>query len=929
MKKRISAICVAAILCGGLGESWPAGRAVFGQQAAGDAAEARRSKLFEGAATEDSTAVRSYLAQEPGELVVVLNNGLTLIIKEHHTSPVAAVRMYVKTGAIYEQEHLGTGISHLFEHLLHQGTTTTRTEDETQKIMLSIGNNSNAYTTTDHTCYYINTAAEHTNTAIDLLADFITNPIWPDNEFEREWQVVQRELELGDNEPGRQLYYAAMEALYTRSPARYRTIGYRTAIQALTKDDIVNYYKRMYVPDNVVVSVVGDFKVEEVLQRLQGAFKNFIRRPVQNVTLPEEPPVGSARTIVRTLETMEEVMFSLNFPTVRLTHEDLYPLDLLAFILATGDSSRLAVHVRDEGLARSVDCYSYTPAWGTGMFQVEGRTKVEQWPACRAEILKQLARVKSEPVTAAELAKAKRLKVADHIFGHQTAESVASSMGSSFLSSGDAHFDDHYTERLQQVTAEQIIAVANKYFNEDWLCTALVGPKGFSVSSEVAAQESIVKADVVEKQLGNGLRVLLKRDTSSPIVAMQFNLKGGQAGETAAEAGTHSMIGQLLTRGTATRSAQQISEFFDSIGGSISASGERHALGVSCQVLKEDLGEAFEVYADVIRNATLPEDQLAIFKPIVLSQIKSLKEQISQYTFDLLSQKFHPKSPYGHRQMGTIESVEGMSSEGLASFYRGRLCGQNAVLTIVGDIDPAGLFDRIESSFGSLPANPTRAMPEPQRDPKLDRNEVYVAKSGQAAGMIFFAYRGPTIFDEDDLADLTMIDTIISGYGYPSGWLHTRLRGEGEGLTYAVHAFSAAGIVPRLFGAYANCQPEGVSKVFKIMDEELRRAGRGEFTQVELDESRNQVITNEKMSNQTVGEIATKYAANVVLGRPYDWDSPAQMEVQLKKVTVASMKATAKKYFTNYVAVITTPKPEEVDLGPGVEVVTLSDDVAQ
>ena len=199
MKQRISTICVLAGLWVGSPHAWMGGHPAFAQQSNDKQADAQRSKLFEGAATQNPTEIRSYLVQAPGELVVVLNNGLTLIIKEHHTSPVAAVRMYVKTGAIYEQEHLGTGISHLFEHLLHQGTTSTRTEDETEKIMLSIGNNSNAYTTTDHTCYYINTAAEHANTAIDLLADFITNPVWPDNEFEREWQVVQRELELGDN----------------------------------------------------------------------------------------------------------------------------------------------------------------------------------------------------------------------------------------------------------------------------------------------------------------------------------------------------------------------------------------------------------------------------------------------------------------------------------------------------------------------------------------------------------------------------------------------------------------------------------------------------------------------------------------------------------------------------------------------------------
>jgi zinc protease len=880
----------------------------------------RKARLFAGAAAVDATGVRSYLVRQPGELAVVLNSGLTLLIKEHRSAPVAAVRMYVKTGSIYEQEYLGTGISHLFEHLLHGGSTSTRSESEAEKIIISIGNNSNAYTTTDHTCYFINTSREHAATAVDLLADFITNPIWPDKEFEREWQVVQRELEMNDNEPQRQLYYAQMEALYTVHPARFRTIGYQSAIQTLTKADIVGYYERMYVPDNVVVSVAGDFQAEEILALLQKAFSRFTRRPVRTVAIPPEPPVGSPRTVVRNLPTTRELLFSLNYPTVELTHPDLYALDLLAFILGTGDSSRMAVAIRDKQLGRSIGCNSFTPNWGSGTFEVDGRTMPDKWEVCKAAILAEIKRVAAEPVSADELAKAKRLKTAEHVFSHQTAESVASSLGTSFLSAGDPHFDDYYTKRIQEVTAEQILAVARRYLVDERLCSAFVGPPGFVIGKKAGEQEQAARSGMEIKKLDNGMRILLKRDPYAPVVALQFFLKGGQVGETAGQAGLHAMLGQLLPRGTKTRSAQEIASFFDSAGGDISASGQRHTLGVSCQVLKEDFDRAFDVFADVIVNPTFPEDQLAIFKPIMLAAIRAIPEQIDQYTFDVLASRFHPASPYGHRRLGTIETVGNMTADMLRSFYHDRLCGKESVLAIVGDVDMDAAMAKVKAAFGSVPADPRQTLPKAATDPPLQENTVHIAKSDQAAAMIMLAYRGVTLHDDADLTNLAVIDTIISGYGYPSGWLHTDLRGGVEGLTYAVHAFNSPGVVPFMFAAYANCQPKNAGRVFEIMTRDLAKAARGEFTEAELAEAKNQILVNEKMSNQTAAEVAMQAAANVVLDRDYDWDSPDKLAARLNAVALDTIKATARKYLTQYTAVITTPAPETIKL-EGVKVV--------
>ncbi len=885
---------------------------------------ARRDRLFAGASVADPTAIVSYLVNRPDEKVVTLASGLTVIVREHHTAPVASVRMYVKTGSAYEQEYLGAGISHLFEHLMHGRTTETRTEAETEKIISRLGNRSNAYTSIDHTCYFINTVPEDAGTAIELPADFVIRPAWVDREFEREWQVVQREIERSDRSPRTQIWYAMLEARYVRHPARFRTIGYRTAIQTLTKDDIIGYHRRMYVPDNVIVAVGGDFDADEMLEKVRTAFKEFVRRPIRDVPLPAEPPVGSPRTIVRNLATTPQVFFSVAFPTVTLTHPDLYALDVLAYVLGEGASSRLALEVRDKGLARSITCSSWTPAWGHGTFVISGVTAPKDWQACYAAILEQVRRAKHESPGEADLAKAKRQKIADHVFGMQTAEAVASAMARDMLTTGDPHFSDYYTELIQRVTAEQVLSAARRYLQEERICLALVGPPGFAPQPAGTTQPAAETGPIVAQQLDNGLTVLIKRQTAVPVVAMQFYMKGGQIGETAQQAGIHNMMAQLLTRGTKKRSAEGIAEFFDSIGGSISAMSGSHTVGVSCQLIKDDFESAFEVFADVIRNAAFPDKQLDIFRPIVVANIRRIGEDLESGAFDLLTQRFYLRSAYSHRRLGTIESVSGFTTEQIRDLYSRRLCGRDSVLAIVGDVQIESTMKQVRAAFGSLPKAPALPMPRIESDPPIEQSRLYVKKTSHAGAMLLIAYRGGTFTDEQDMAALDVVDTIISGYGYPSGWLHAHLRGEREGLVYAVHAFNQPGVVPRLFGAYGNCQPDKVSRVFQIMTDDLAKAARGEFTADELEEAKRQIITSEKMSNQTASEIAQRIAVNVMIGRPYDWDSPQNIARRVGAVTIEDARRAAGKYLTDFVAIVTTPEPANVSVG--IEPVMINDE---
>src|SRR5712692_5812938 len=316
-----------------------------------------------------------------------LDNGLTVLIEENHANPVVSVQVFVRTGSIYEQEFLGSGISHFFEHIIHGGTTSTRSEEESRRILDAIGNSSNAYTTVDHTAYHINTTTEHWRTALELLADWMFHSQITPEEFEREKGVVQREIEQDLDNPEQMLAQTAMETRFQVHPVRYPVIGYKDLVQKVSRDDLVTYYQRMYTPNNMLLVVVGDVQTTTALEYIRATFGTGQRRPLSVISMLEQPPQLGKRMAVKEMAVSQAYM-SLSFRTVTLTHPHLYPLDVLEYVLANGNSARLVRRIQEERqLVYAIHASSYTPAYAVGTLTVWTALDPDQVSAAAEAIL--------------------------------------------------------------------------------------------------------------------------------------------------------------------------------------------------------------------------------------------------------------------------------------------------------------------------------------------------------------------------------------------------------------------------------------------------------------------------------------------------------------------------------------------------------------
>lgn len=866
----------------------------------------------------EALLVNALLVDRPDERVAVLSNGMRVILKQYKVAPIVSVRMYVRTGSIYEDPYLGTGLSHLFEHLLAGGSTTTRSEEKSRELLLKIGGDSNAYTTYDHTCYYINTAGKYLDTAVDLLSDWITRASFPDSEFQRELGVVQRELERSLDDPETQLHQLTMKILFAGHPAQFPVIGYKQNIQALTKQDVVNYWRSRYIPDNVIVSICGDIDLDQAMTSVIKYFSDFARRPLNLVTLPEAPQIVSPRSATKQME-LNAAILTMGWPSIRLTDPDLYALDLASFILTTGPSARLTSDlVYRQRLALSLGGASWTPEWSRGVFEVQVRCLPANLLKVRQAVIEAVAKLANEPASKEELAKAKRQKVAEYIQSLQKVDTLGAMLATDLMSTGDPHFSASYVEQIQKVSAEDIQRVAHKYLRSDNLVSVLVAPRQADLTQweqATAAKALGQPGEIRMIKLDNGLRVLLQKNPATPTVSIQFYALGGVLAETPQNNGITNLMAEASLRGTKTRTGEQIADFFDSIGAAVETGAGSNTFFYKAEVLSENLADALPVFAEVVLDPALKPEAVEEVRQPILDQIRAMDENWRSELLQYVRRKYFGQHPYSMDPIGQISSVTRLTSDDLRQWHARSVTGAGSILAIFGDIDDAAVEKEVRQLFGRLaPGRPGGLDAGLSVAGNANPDKLFIkAKSPdrQVAG-VAIAYPSVGYAEVKDRWAMTTLDTIVSGYQMPSGWLHEALRGGTSKYVYEVHGINWTGLTGGFFPVYAGTQPEQVSKVISIVLDLMTKAQEGKFDPEELERAKGVILTTQLLDRQTNSERAAMAALDELYGLGYAFSD--KLPEVMESIQMDDVQRVGRKFLANPVIVVITPDPKAVQV---------------
>jgi len=856
-------------------------------------------------------AAQTHVLTPGGTHIYTEPSGLTILVRENHFAPVVTVRILVRTGAIYEDKYLGAGISHLAEHLVSGGTTPKRTEAESRKLVEELGGNTNAMTSASWTTYFIDTTADRLADAVDLLCDWTNNASITQEEFDREHQVVIEELKRGNDNVDREHARLTLENVYRVHPVRMPVIGYLPQLEAITRQDVLDYVHSRYVPNNMVVGVVGDVDPDTVVALVRKGFADYERKALPPVILPDEPPQAAFRPLIESRPGLNLTRLAIDFPTVKLDHDDMYPLDLLSYILSQGESSRLVRELRDrQKLVSSIDTSSYTPHFVDGVFSIDAGARPGMHDKVRDAVWTELERVMKTPVSDAELRQAKTQKIAEQVFSAQTVYAQCTDMNLHYVSTADPDYSKTYVDRIQHVTAADIQRVARKYFIRSHECFTVLQPADAPAEgNEKPAEKKTPDAQAVLFKLDNGLRLLVKRNPAVPAVSIQAYVLGGLRDENPKTSGLARLTAEMLTRGTRTRSAEQIAREFDFMGGAVNSASGNNTLYVSASVLSEHTPAALKLVADILRNPAFPPDELEGLRKRTLMALDGQKDRLSSVASRAFRQAMFPTSVYGLDQLGTPESVAGITRDDLLAFYRKCVPPDGMVLAVYGDVQPDQVLRDVQSIFSTWKAPAVTHTPPAVDKPASEFNLVIhpVDKRHETA-VIHIGFQGTPNRNTADVDALTVLQAVMGGYGYPGGWLHNELRGKREGLVYATYAYSVSWLDTGFMDAYAQCASGNIVEVTRIMLEAFAKARRGEITPEEIQLAKIRIITTRLLSSQTAGDQASEAAINELYGFGFTFgDSLAQ---RINAVTLDDLKRVALKYFTAPVVVVTAPNPD-------------------
>lgn len=418
----------------------------------------------------------------------VLPNGLKVLVKEDHRSPVAVSQVWYKVGSSYEPGGI-TGVSHMLEHMMFKGTD-KHPVGEFSKIIAENGGEENAFTGQDYTAYFQTMEASRLAVSFELEADRMRHLHLLPEELKKELQVVTEERRMRtDDNPQAKMQEQFMALAYSNSPYKHPVIGWPADIANYTVEDLQAWYQRWYAPNNATLVVVGDVQANAVFdlaEKYFGELKASDIKPLKPQT--EIDQLGVRKMTVKVPAKLPSVLMGYKVPVLKTAEKDIdaYALEVLAGVLDGGSSARLtAALVRGKQIAVSASASYGLSSRLSDLFELEatpaeGKTVNDLELALRDEIKK----LQQNLITNEELERIKAQVLASDIFQKDSSFYQAMELGVLETVGLGWQKADEYVAKINQVSAEQVRDVAKKYLIEDHLSIAYLEPQTINLTAE-------------------------------------------------------------------------------------------------------------------------------------------------------------------------------------------------------------------------------------------------------------------------------------------------------------------------------------------------------------------------------------------------------------------------------------------------------------
>jgi len=846
-----------------------------------------------------------------GVTFVRLKNGLQVLVKEDNRFPLAHIRMFVHAGSAYETRDQA-GISHVLEHMVFKGAGDMKPGEVARRIE-DVGGSLNAATSFDNTVFHVEVPDASWKLGLSVVADMTFKPALIPAQLTSEKEVVLAELKRGEDTPGSMLFETLQGMVFKGTSYEWPIIGFRDTVRATTSQSMRQYIAPLYQPQNMLLCVVGKVKAADVLaeaERLLGGIRNTAR-----ITPPTpfelQKNAGPQLTIVPGM--WNKVHLGLAFPAPDFLSGKMAGLDMLAQVMGGDETSRLYRKFKYE--LRLVDSISagMSNLERGGIIMVSATLDADKLPAFWDALTKELASFDPGSITDLEMKRARTNIEAGLFLSRETIGGLASKLAHQYAFEGGQQGEANYLAALATMNRSELTSLYHEFFRPEALSAAILSPKGVTIdkapllaalnsrwpSGKTAKTAAEAKSGAAVRQISlpGGSTLVLLPDSTLPYTAVSLAWTGGDSLLKPSEQGLGALTASLITRGTKTRTANQVEDFLSDRAANLSANTGTEIFSLSAKFPSRFTPDMLGLLRETVTSPAFAGAELARAREDQLNAIKRSEDQPMGLAFRNIPGLLFASAPYNYLRLGEPARVEGFTREEAQTFWK-RQTARPFVLSVCGQFDEAALTAfamSLTQELGPTGKDAKDAAAAPQWKPK---GKTMLHLPGRNQSHLFVIFKAPGRENLEESAKLSVLRAGLSGL---SGLLFRDMRDK-QGLGYTVTAFlwqlKETGFLAFYIGSDPDKLPEALEGFRKAAADLVNKP----LPEAELARAKNVLSGDYYQDRQGLMSRSLEAAGAVVQG--FDRDAELKLVEKAQTLTPEDVRQAASrvlKWDTAYV----------------------------
>ena len=722
-----------------------------------------------------------------------LPNGLRVLIVQTDYPDLVSVQIPVSVGSRDEDEAGRTGFAHFFEHMMFKGSEKFP-QDIYSDLFKNAGVDNGAYTTNDYTNYHLDFSKEHLDKVLEIQADHFKNLSYSEAQFKTEALTVKGEYLKNNASPTRKLLAAVRNKAFDTHTYKHTTMGFFEDVEAMPEQIAYGekFFQQFYKPEYVSLVIVGDVEPQATMTMVEKHWGTWKKGGFVN-KITQEPKQKMAKYVHEKFEGLPGhwLLVSYKGANWQPKKKDRAALDLISELYFSNNSALYQELVVDKQLASQM--FNYNPETkDAGLRHVFIKVNEEKDLATvRDAINRTYVQARTELVSTDKLDNLKSNLRYSFVNGLDSSESIASTLASYMHFDRDPETINHLYNSFNNISAEDIQRIANKYFIDENRTTVTLSAldKVANFEQEVNLNGAVAKIELKKAQPSTPKFSVLDKTNDSPLIDVNFLFYTGAAADPAGKKGVAALTARILSQGgSETRTYKEIQEGLYPLAGQFSSQLDKEMMSFTGRVHKDNADQWYQLISDQLLNPGWREDDFKRLKKELIDGIESgLKssndEELGK---EVLYSKLYQGHSYQHFNSGDLSDLAAITIEDLKAFYSAQLTQAKLHLGITGAM-PSNLKTQLITDLASLPVGDEKRLIIDKAPVLKGHHATIVEKSAQSTA-VSFGFPIDTIRNDKDWAALWLVRSYFGEHRSSNSYLYKQIR-QARGMNYGDYSY--------------------------------------------------------------------------------------------------------------------------------------------